>query len=288
MKILLLASGGDAPGMNYCLFQICKKLKKHELYFCYYGYKGLFENNIKKADLSFLKNQKDIAGVCIKTARFEDFKNDDVQNVAVENVKKHGFDVVIVLGGDGTHKGAVELCQKGVNVVFIPTTVDNDMCYQCQTIGFETAVFATCQYVKNVMTSMESFDRSCVFQVMGRYNDSIAKKSGKILGADLVVTPDNIDDFENFTLKENQKSHVCILQEKMVDIEDFAKKLSNKFQTEFRYAIVGYVQRGTSPTKAEKQICSIYADLACKNILDKNYNIALSVLGDKKSWHKIV
>lgn len=273
MNIVLLASGGDAPGMNSCLYEICRHLKKHKLFASLYGFKGLIENQIIKVDIKKLKDERKKAGVLFKTSRCDEFKTDDGFKTALKNLKQNHIDIVIILGGDGSFKGGQKLVKHGVEVIFVPATIDNDMPYQTNCIGFDTAVYACVNYIKNVMPSMKAFDRSCVFEVMGRNNPSICNKCGELLKAELVIS----NPKDKLEIKKINKSNIVVLQENLFNKEDVAKKLEERYNITFKSACVGYLQRGTSPTNEEIKLCKKYANLVEKAIKTKSFSCALKI-----------
>lgn len=277
MRILFLASGGDAPGMNFCLYNLCKNLKKYELFASLYGFKGLVDGNIIPISKDYFKNDKYSAGVAIKTSRCPEFKTKKGFKNALENLNKNNIDFVIILGGDGSLKGAKELAKNNIKVIFIPATIDNDIEYETIALGHYTAVKASANYVKNVMPSMQAFDRSCIFEVMGRYDGSIAKLCGKMVNADLIITGENANLVDDLKIVSNKKSKIVILQENLLNISALAENLSKKYDCVFKTARIGYVQRGTAPIKSELALCKIYANLVTKAIKDNNFNIAVQV-----------
>lgn len=279
MNLLLLASGGDAPGMNACMYEICKRLKRHNLFASLYGFKGLIENKIIPIDIKKLKKESKKAGILFKSSRCDEFKTQLGVEKAIKNLKQMHIDLIVILGGDGSFKGANELVKNNINVVFIPSTIDNDMPFQVDCIGFNTAVNSCLNYIKNVMPSMEAFDRGCVFEAMGRNNPSICKFSGEASNAGLVI----INNQDDLTIDFNKNSHIVVLQENLLNKDEVAKKLEEKYNFEFKSASVGYLQRGTAPTKTELKLCKNYALLAIKAIKTKAFPCALNILGIEKT-----
>lgn len=289
MKILILASGGDAPGMNACIHELTKNLTmfdKHEVYGCLYGFQGLIENKFKRITTKDTACYKDQAGVFIKSSRCLEFKTEKGVSKAVQNLNAHHFDCVVVLGGDGSYRACSELMKKGVNVIFIPSTIDRDLHYDTYTIGFYTAVSACCQYIHDVKPTMDAFDRVCVYEIMGRDNSSLTKLVGEIVEADLIITKDNIEniDYESFALlhKENPVRTV-VLQEKLVPIEHIVQKLEQVTGGGVRQCVIGYIQRGTAPTKEELKKAKMFGKKAYEAIKNKKFCLAISIdeLGSK-------
>ena len=254
MKVLILTSGGDAPGMNKVISVLYKKFKEN-LYACKEGFKGLINNEICKVEVFEPKRYENEAGSCIKCSRCPEFKTKKYFNKALENAKQ--FDYVVVLGGNGSFKGCNDLTQNGVKTVFIPSTIDNDVEISDYSQGFDTAVNACVSYIKNTMPTIEAFKRCCIFEVMGRNCDKIAKEVQKYVCCDLIISNENdinykeIADIINGNYKKGNATSI-IIKERIIDINVFISNLKQYSpQVEIRGAIVGYLQRGTKPTEKE-------------------------------------
>lgn len=283
MKVLILASGGDAPGMNAAIHEITKNLtafNKNEVYACLYGFLGLIEAKFKKITANDTKKFKNQAGVFIKSSRCLEFATEKGLAKAVLNIKQNNFDCVIVLGGDGSYKGSVALMKKGINVVFVPATIDRDLHYDTYTIGFYTAVSACCHYIHDVKPTMDAFDRVCVYEIMGRDNSSLTKLVGDIVEADLVITRENIDNINYeafaFLAKENPVRTV-LLQERLVPIEHIVQKIEQVTGGDVRQCVIGYIQRGTAPTREELKKAKQFGVLAFNAVKNKKFGVALSI-----------
>ena len=175
-KIAVLTSGGDAQGMNAAL-SIITRVALHMgmvVYGVERGYRGLYKGDFVHLDMHSIENIENLGGSMLKTSRFPDFQKEKILKKCVENIKKENFDCVIVIGGDGSFKGAQALISHGVKVIGIPATVDNDLRYTEKCLGFDTAVNNACEYMINVKQTMSSLDRGAVFEVMGRYCGDIA------------------------------------------------------------------------------------------------------------------
>ena len=239
MKILVLTSGGDAPGMNQTIYQL-KKSFKDDLYASLEGFKGLINGKIVK--VPDCRKEKNKAGSMIFSSRCPEFATREGFSKALENAKK--FDYIIVLGGNGSYKGCKELNENGVKTVFIPSTIDNDVDISEYSQGFDSAVSACEFYIKNSMPSMQAFNRCAIFEVMGRKCDKIAKE----------------------TFLRHRASSI-ILRENIVKIEEFKSKLSKLCpKVEIKTIIIGYIQRGISPTKKELKISKQFARYATRAI----------------------
>ena len=277
MKILVLSSGGDAPGMNKFVFELYKKFKS-QLYFAYAGFNGLVNNQIYPvSEVIKDKNVQHQAGTVIKSSRCPEFCEQEVFEKGFETAK--GFDCVIILGGNGSEKGAKRLYESGVNTIFVPGTIDNDVDDCCYTIGFSTAVKECVYAVESTMPSIRSFGHACLFEVMGREHEAIAHATADIVGADYVVTNKKTLDFEilkNTILKKYiQNESACIIvRENIMAVEKIAKKLNDMIgQDMVKFQVVGRTQRGGKPTTIELKMATRFATEVARCIKDKVFGV---------------
>lgn len=277
MKVLILCSGGDSPGMNFCIHSLVKYGRKHQFYASMYGFRGLIEGNFVKIDQKETTCFKDLAGTFIKSSRCPEFKTEKGLRMACKNIAGEKFDCVIVLGGDGSYKGAVELALHGINTIFIPATVDKDLPYKTYSIGFLTAVYACTEYIFDTVNTLKAFDRTGVFEVMGRDNPSIAQMVGQIVDADYVICAENINDFVFEDTNPQKKSKIIILQEKLVELYPYCAHIGKQLNCEVRGCVVGYLQRGTAPLPQEKKYAKTFAKMALSLLKNKDFNQAIAI-----------
>ncbi|HBS10861.1 MAG TPA: 6-phosphofructokinase [Firmicutes bacterium] len=259
-KIGILTSGGDAPGMNDALFgaiRTCFKLNK-EIYAIYNGYKGLIEDKIVKLDKNFADTLLNRGGTAIKTARLPEFKEDKVQYQAIETLKKHGIEALIVIGGDGSYMGAKKLTEKGINCIGLPGTIDNDIASSEITIGFDTALNTVVEAVDKIVDTSSSHNRCAVVEIMGNKCPDLTLFAGIATGANYILTCDsdvNIDKMisELKELKKTNPDHVLILvAEKLLDTKALADRIMNEVGFDTRETVLGHIQRGGTPTAMER------------------------------------
>lgn len=262
MKILVLTSGGDASGTNRFLFNLHKAFGKN-LFACRYGFKGLIEGDICPFSEYNVAKLKNSAGSMIKSSRCPEFATEKSFKKGLKNAQK--FDFVVVLGGNGSHKGAQEIANHGVKTIFVPMTIDNDVEGSDYSIGFHTAVKACCDYIHSTMPSMASFDRCAVFEVMGRRHNAIALNVAKAVDCDYAILSKedvNYDDMAkkiNKNKKEN-KATCIVVQENIVSLKELCHELSSKCpKVEIKGLIVGHIQRGSKPTRVELKFAKKFA-----------------------------
>ncbi len=259
-KIGILTSGGDAPGMNAALVGAIRtgyKLGK-EMYVVYDGYKGLIDNNFVKVKPDFAEDKMAHGGTCIKTKRLPEFKEEKVRQEAVNNLKKEGIEALIVVGGDGSYMGAKRLTEMGINCVGLPGTIDNDIASSDFTIGFDTSLNNICSAIDKINETMSSHNRCCVVEIMGNNCPDLTLYAGIACNADYIITidrPYNEKDLMD-TLKAKKaagQDHVLVLvAEKLLDVNVLAKKIMAETGWDTRSDILGYIQRGGTPTAMER------------------------------------
>lgn len=253
MKILILASGGDSQGMNRVVYNLYKHYGK-KAYGCECGFAGLIEGNFLPLKDFMPAKYKNYAGVCLKSSRCPKFNTELGFAKALKNAKN--FDYIVVIGGNGSKRGAKELEKFGIKVVFVPATIDNDVENSEYSLGFNSAVNSCYQSINNIMLSVNSFkNRVCVFVVMGNDCPKIAENVSNKVGADYLIRSENDINYEKISniIKKNtekNKNTVIILKEKLLNTEDFAKNLQAKVKNIFIQTFeIGYLQRGYRPTK---------------------------------------
>ncbi len=275
-KIGILTSGGDAPGMNDALFGAIRtgyKLNK-EMYIIKEGYRGLVEDKIEKVHKDFATSLLNRGGTVIKTARLPEFKEDKVQYEAIETLKKHGIEALIVIGGDGSYMGAKKLTEKGINCIGLPGTIDNDIASSDFTIGFDTALNTVVDAVDKIVDTSSSHYRCAVVEIMGNHCPDLTLYAGIATGADYIITCDtdtNVDKMikELKELKKTNPDHVLILvAEKTLDTEALTDRISTETGFDTRLTVLGHIQRGGEPTAMER-VNSIRMGSYAVELLDK-------------------
>lgn len=250
------------------------------------GYKGLCEDKFVQLDEKDVENIGSLGGSFLRTSRFPDFKKSSVMKKGVENLKRHNIDALIVLGGDGSYRGAVELAKEGVKVVCIPATIDNDLRYTSRCLGFDTAVNNSCKYIENVKQTMSSLGRGCVFEVMGRYCGDIALYSACSTACDLLAVPEKPTTEKEIVskvkglLKREGKVPTIVVAEHQFNVVDLAKNLTRETGVEFKYSIVGYIQRGGAPSVLDKAFAMQFGVKAVDLIEKGVFNRAIGYKND--------
>ena len=264
MKFAVLTSGGDAPGMNAAIRSVVRTAIAHKdtVYGVYDGYKGLVEGNLKEFNRSDVSEILSKGGTMLGTARLPEFSQQEVQLKALEQLKKFEIDVLICIGGDGTFKGAQALSNLGFRTIGIPATIDNDVASTDFTIGFSTALNTACDAIDKLRDTSSSHQRCSIIEVMGRDCGDLALYSGICCGAEYIFTNDTGLDKE-FLLEDLKKSKesgrkhaIIVISEKMTNVHKLAKEIEDYTSYECRAQVLGYIQRGGSPTPEDRMLAA--------------------------------
>ncbi|HQM18167.1 MAG TPA: 6-phosphofructokinase [Bacilli bacterium] len=262
-RIAILTSGGDAPGMNAAIRAVVRacKIKNIRVYGVRNGFQGLLDEDIEELNRKSVSEKLSKGGTFLGTARVADFHKDEVQAKAADNLKRRGIDGLVTIGGDGTFRGALGLSKKGISVIAIPGTIDNDIEGTDFTIGFDTALQTAVEAVDKLKDTSSSHRRCSIVEVMGRECGDLAIWTGIASGAEFVVAKEvgyHIDDIiENVREAAEVKNHaIIIVAENMVDINELAKVISEKTPFSARTTILGHIQRGGTPTARDRVLAS--------------------------------
>ena len=284
-KIGVFTSGGDAPGMNPAIRAIVR-YGKHmglEIAGIKRGYSGLIEGDMSDMDLSAVGDIIHRGGTVIKTARSEEFKTEAGFKKALEIIKIFDLDALVAIGGDGTYKGLQKLSEKGVPVIGIPGTIDNDFGYTDVTIGFDTAVNTVVDAISNLRDTSVSHGRINIVEVMGRHCGDIALHAGLAGGAENVVIPEIYYDTDDICRKiiegrNRGKIHsLIIVAEGVGKPYDLAEEIKEKTGYDTRVSILGYLQRGGSPSAFDRILAARLGARAIDLLVAGNHGRAVGI-----------
>lgn len=276
-KIGVLTSGGDSPGMNAAIRAIVRKgySYNYEVYGIYHGYSGLIEGDIKKLDIGSVGDIIHRGGTILYSSRSKEFMTDEGQNKAIMQLKNNEIDALVVIGGDGTFRGAQKLAEKGITTVGIPGTIDNDIPGTDYTLGFNTAVNTVIDAIDKIRDTATSHERNYVIEVMGRNAGDIALWSGIADGAESIIIPeitysiDEVVDRLNSGYKRGKRHSIIVIAEGVMSGIDFAKQIEEKSGLETRVTVLGHIQRGGSPTAFDRVLASRFGAEAIE-LISKN------------------
>ncbi len=269
-KIAILASGGNSPGMNNVIITLVRKAAslKIKCELINDGYKGLVNNLFFKPILQNLTYFYASGNVIIGSSRFPEMKKKEVLLKAKKNLVKHKIDCLFVIGGDGSYRGALELSKLGVHVICIPGTIDNDIASTSKTIGFSTALNSIVSSIDNIRNSFDSHNGIILVEVMGRRFPDLAICAAFATQAEGVVTTDNILSADEIieiskqSAKNGHRSCLIIVCEKIYGfnglptLKEIADLISKKTKRHCRVDVLGYIQRGGTPTAEDRILAS--------------------------------
>ncbi len=264
-SIAVLTSGGDAPGMNAAVRSVVRAAmyRGMKVIGVYRGYNGLLNKDVKELDLRSVSDIINRGGTVLYTARSEEFKTPEGIEKAAQNCRELGIDGLVVIGGDGSFRGARKLSLAGIPCVGIPGTIDNDISCSEYTVGFDTAMNTAMDMVDKIRDTAQSHDRCSVVEVMGRRCGDIALQTGIACGATSILVPEIECDIERdviakiYEQKSTGKKHfIIVVAEGVGGVEDLAKYIEKRTGIETRATILGHVQRGGSPTLRDRVIAT--------------------------------
>lgn len=285
----ILTSGGDAPGMNAAIRSVVRTSIYNgvKIMGIKQGYNGLLNGEIEEMNLSSVADIIHRGGTMLLSARCDEFKTEEGLNKALNIIEVFGIDGLIILGGDGTFRGAQKLRDAGVQVVCIPCTIDNDMGYTDYTIGFMTAVETAVDAIGKIRDTSASHGRANIVEVMGRGCGDIALYSGIAGGAESIIVPEvefDIDEVCKRVIQGKNRGklhHIIALAEGVGDAYEVAEEIEKKTGTETRVTILGHIQRGGSPTVFDRILASRMGNKAVELLLDGKSGIALGTRCNK-------
>lgn len=286
----VLTSGGDAPGMNAAIRAVVRTSKYYELKVLgiMNGYEGLLHGDIIELDARAVSETMHRGGTILKTARSQEFKELEGVRRGVSEAKYFGIDGLVVIGGDGSFRGARDLCMEGLPTIGIPGTIDNDIAYTEYTIGFDTAINTAVEAVDKIRDTASSHSRCNIIKVMGRNSGNIALHVGIAAGAEAILVPEKEIDFEEDVLKpinlgrNRGKRHFIIIQAEgvKVDVAALEKRVEEEAGIETRTTILGYLQRGGSPSTLDRVRAS---EMGCRAVQLLKEGIGNRVIGVKNN-----
>ena len=277
----VLTSGGDAPGMNAVIIAIVRVgiVQGFKVKGIKRGFAGLLQEEIIDMDVTKVCETIQKGGTILQTARCPEFMTAEGQERGAEICKKHGIDAVIVIGGDGSFRGAQKLAEHGINVIGIPGTIDLDIPCTDYTIGFDTAVNTAMDAIDKVRDTSTSHERCSIIEVMGRNAGYIALWCGIANGAEDVLIPEKRDFSVQSIInnivenrKKGKKHHIIINAEGIGNSNSMAKTIESATGIETRATILGYMQRGGSPTCKDRVYASTMGAKAIELLLEGKEN----------------
>jgi 6-phosphofructokinase 1 len=275
-KIAVLTSGGDAPGMNAAIRSVTRSAIAQGLrvYGFMRGYEGLLDKDFRVLSARDVGGIIHRGGTILQTARSDRFMESSWQDRAAEFLKEEGIEGLVVIGGDGSFRGAAELAKRGISVVGVPGTIDNDIAETDLTIGFRTAVETALDAVKRLRDTASSHDRLFIVEVMGRRSGFIALEVGVASGAEAVLVPEvpfslgMLNDKLHAARKKGKTHSLIILAEGVMSAQELKTQLKDTGGYEARVTVLGHIQRGGSPCSVDIILASQMGKCAVDALLE--------------------
>ncbi|EIE3743798.1 6-phosphofructokinase [Staphylococcus pseudintermedius] len=277
-KIAVLTSGGDSPGMNAAIRAVVRKALYHniEVYGVYQGYQGLINDDIRKLELGSVGDIIQRGGTFLYSARCSEFKEKEVRQKGIENLRKRGIEGLVVIGGDGSYRGAQRISEecKEIQTIGIPGTIDNDINGTDFTIGFDTALNTIIESVDKIRDTASSHARTFIIEVMGRDCGDLALWSGLAVGAETIILPETETDIKDIAEKiqhgidRGKKHSIIIVAEGCMTGDMCASELTKYINVDARVSVLGHIQRGGSPTGADRVLASRLGGYAVELLLN--------------------
>ncbi len=289
-KIAILTSGGDAPGMNAAVRAAVRTglSMGMEVFGIERGYEGLLDGEIRKMEWHSVGDILQRGGTILRTARSERFREAKWQKHAVDMLQTFGIEGLIVVGGDGSFHGGLELDRLGVTVMGIPGTIDNDLGCTDYTIGFDTAVNTVLSMISNLRDTASAHERTTIVEVMGRHCGDIALHAGLAGGADVILVPEMETDINMVCRRvlrgqQSGKLHSIIMKAEGVDmsVQQLAEIIEDRTGREVRSVVPGYIQRGGTPTGRDRMLASVMASKAVKLLYDDERSKAIGIINNE-------
>lgn len=295
-RIGVLTSGGDSPGMNAAIRAVVRTAlyNQMEVFGIRRGYQGMIDDDIFQMDSRSVANIIQRGGTILKTARCKEFMEPGGRKKAYENLKNHGIEGLVIIGGDGSFRGACALqAEHGIPCVGLAGTIDKDISGTDFTIGFDTAVNTAVEAIDKIRDTMDAHDRIFIIEVMGRDAGYIALHSGIATGAENILIPERKTDIHNIILslqeKERRKKLVNLIV--VAEGDDFGganevQKILEEHlpKAEIRVCILGHIQRGGAPSCMDRVIASRMGYHAVECLIEGRHNVFVGIQNNKMNY----
>lgn len=273
----VLTSGGDAPGMNAAIRAVVRTACENgiKVYGINRGYQGLIEGDLRELNIRSVSDIIHRGGTMLYSARCKAFREEAGMQQAIDTCKEFGIEGIVVIGGDGSFRGARDLSLRGIPCIGVPGTIDNDIVSSDYTIGYDTCLNTVMQMVDRVRDTVESHSRCVVVEVMGNRCGDLTLNAGIAVGATAIVIPEIQSDIEKHvierirrTQKTDKKHFIVMVAEGIGGVEELARKIEKECGVESRAVILGHVQRGGSPTVRDRVAASQMGYKAVQLLMD--------------------
>ncbi len=284
-KIAVLTSGGDAPGMNAAVRSVVRKALYEglEVAGVFNGYQGLIDGKIELFQLGSVGDIIHRGGTVLRSARSAEFRTLEGRQKAVKQLTLNGIDGLVIIGGDGSFRGAHELTTLGIPCVCVPATIDNDINGTEFTIGFDTALNTVIEAIDKIRDTASSHERTFIVEVMGRDAGDLALWAGLAGGAETILIPEEQYDVEDIVERlesgtgRGKKHSILIVAEGVMSANELATLLNEKAGIETRVSVLGHIQRGGSPSARDRVIASEFGARAVEVLMAGRGGVAIGM-----------
>ncbi len=289
-KIAVLTSGGDAPGMNAAVRAVVRSALHEgmEVFGVVRGYNGLVKDELIPMDVRSVSETIQRGGTILYTARSPEYHSAQGVKKAADTCRRHGIEGVVVIGGDGSFRGAQDLTREGIPCIGLPGTIDNDISCCESTIGYDTAMNTVTEMVDKLRDTSQSHDRCSVVEVMGRHAGWLALSAGIAVGATSILVPEVEYNFEKDIVERIKsasatgKHHfIIVVAEGVGHVDEIAKRIERETGVESRATILGHVQRGGSPSARDRILASRMGNYAVKLLLEGKSNRVVAIQNNR-------
>ncbi|MCG3470192.1 6-phosphofructokinase [Xenorhabdus bovienii] len=297
-RIGVLTSGGDAPGMNAAIRGVVRVALTEglEVYGIYDGYLGLYENRMKKLDRFSVSDMINRGGTFLGSARFPEFRDDKVREIAIENMRKNDIDALVVIGGDGSYLGAKKLTEAGFPCIGLPGTIDNDVAGTDYTIGYFTALETVVEAIDRLRDTSTSHKRISIVEVMGRYCGDLTLSAAIAGGCEFIVLPENEISFDREELlaeikagiQKGKRHAIVAITEHVCNVDELAKYIEAETRHETRATVLGHIQRGGAPVAYDRILASRMGAYSVQLLLEGFGGRCVGIQNEKLVHHDII
>jgi len=291
-RIAILTSGGDAPGMNPCIRAIVYKAEETgvEILAVRRGFKGLLDNEFVPMQVKDTSGIIQRGGTILHTARCEEFKYEEAQKEALKNLAGHNCEGLIIIGGDGSLRGAAAIADRGINIIGIPCSIDNDIYGTDMALGVDTALNNIVDVIDKIKDTASSHERTFIIEVMGRNSGYLALISAITTGAEAAIIPEVEYDLEGIAgrilerYKRHKTANIIVVAEGASTGYQIGRKLEKIANIISKITVLGHLQRGGSPTSFDRLLGSRLGSAAVRELLSGNSSCMVGILkGDVKT-----
>ncbi|CAM3839336.1 6-phosphofructokinase [Xenorhabdus thuongxuanensis] len=297
-RIGVLTSGGDAPGMNAAIRGVVRAALTEglEVYGIYDGYLGLYENRMKKLDRFSVSDMINRGGTFLGSARFPEFRDDKVREIAIDNLRKNEIDALVVIGGDGSYLGAKKLTEAGFPCIGLPGTIDNDVAGTDYTIGYFTALETVVEAIDRLRDTSTSHKRISIVEVMGRYCGDLTLSAAIAGGCEFIVLPENEIPFDREELlaeikvgiQRGKRHAIVAITEHVCDVTELAQYIETETHHETRATVLGHIQRGGAPVAYDRILASRMGAYSVQLLLEGHGGRCVGIQNEKLVHHDII